>query len=110
MIHDTVTLKKQNVFIYDTCGISRAPTVVACYLALFKKVVCWSSLVKIEEHLKSCHPASFPNLRVVQLTINQNKEFQSHQYDYAYEKDHLIRLEQDKAETEKFAQLRILRE
>lgn len=65
IIHDTITLKKENIFIYDTSGISRSSTIAAAYLALFKKVSFWPNLSKIDEHLKSCHQFSFPNIRVI---------------------------------------------
>ena len=53
-IEDILVQKKQNLFIYDCSGISRSATVVAGYLAIYKKYSCWQSLPKIEEHLKSC--------------------------------------------------------
>ena len=64
-MEDILTLKKQNLFIYDCSGISRSATVVAGYLAIFKKYSNWQSLPKIEEHLKTCNSVCFPNLRVI---------------------------------------------
>ena len=83
-MHEVLTMKKQNMFIYDCTGISRVATVVACYLSIYKQITSWSSLIKIEEHVKACHPQAFPNLRIVQKCIQENKEYQSKQNDYAF--------------------------
>ena len=38
IIHDTVTIKKQHLFLYCTSGVSRSSTTAGAYLSIYKKV------------------------------------------------------------------------
>ena len=76
-MHDVLVNKKLNLFVYDSSGISRSSTVIFGYLAMYKKVVFWQNLPKIEEHLKNCQNVAFPNLRVIQTMVLEKKEFQA---------------------------------
>jgi protein-tyrosine phosphatase len=41
IIHEIVSVKKQNLFLYCTSGVSRSATTIGAYLSIYKKVSQW---------------------------------------------------------------------
>ena len=80
-LNDLVNSKNNKVFIHCSSGISRASTVVLCYLALYKKVPCWRSIDQCDELLLKYHHVSTPNQFIIEQIIRDNADFQSKQHD-----------------------------
>jgi len=45
------------------------------YYTMFKKHVNWSSIDKIEAHIKKQHPQAMPNVQAVSMLLEQNRGF-----------------------------------
>ena len=64
------------VFVNCTTGVSRGPTLIIVYLALFIQHDCWDDLEKIYDFLQSEYPYQDPNLSVAQILIDTKRDFQ----------------------------------
>ena len=77
---------EQEVFLHCTTGISRAPTLVIVYLALFLRHKNWDNLNDLEAFVKSAFPQASPNMDAAQKCVEANRDFQAKQRK-RYEKD-----------------------
>ena len=64
--------KKMKVYLHDTSGATRAPSVAITYMCLYMKHSNWSNEKLVESYLKFNHPYSTPNMYITQMTINNN--------------------------------------
>ena len=65
-LNDLLNAKNNKVYIHCSSGISRASTVVLCYLALYKKIACWRSIDQCDEYLLKYHHVSTPNQWIIE--------------------------------------------
>lgn len=64
--------KKRYVFLNCTTGISRGPTLLMCYLALFKRNQGWKNVEELSKFIKDNYNQSAkPNIRVVKKVIEK---------------------------------------
>ena len=56
-------------------GVSRAPTLLMVYLALYMKSQYWNNLDELLKFVKQFHPIANPNMEVVKKVIADNKDF-----------------------------------
>mmetsp|Transcript_16995 Transcript_16995/g.26196 ORF Transcript_16995/g.26196 Transcript_16995/m.26196 type:complete len:427 (-) Transcript_16995:1239-2519(-) len=99
-LNDMINNKDHRVYVYCTSGITRAPTVVAAYLALYKKVKCWEYPQLIESIIQSYCPEAFPNFALLNKTIALNKDFQEKQIEVPVLSQMEISFEHSEAEEE----------
>ena len=87
-LNKQINEKKKYVFLNCTTGISRGPTLVMCYLALFKRNQGWKNVEELSKFIKdNYNPSAKPNVRVVKRVIEKELE-----------RIRRIRLEEEKAE------------
>ena len=56
-------------------GVSRAPTLLMLYLALYMKSQYWNNLDELLKFVKQFHPITNPNMEVIKKVIAENKDF-----------------------------------
>lgn len=61
------------MYLHDVAGLSRAPTLFLCYLALFQKFN--QTPDEMFRELKKPYKNAAPNIDMVQRVINDNKSF-----------------------------------
>lgn len=69
----------QHVFVHCFTGISRAPTLVVLYWALFLRHEKWNDPGELARYLKGQYDLSHPNLEMVQTVVEGNQIFQNQQ-------------------------------
>jgi len=67
----------QHVFVHCFTGISRAPTLIILYFALFLRHEKWNDIGELAKYLESQYDLSHPNLEIVQSIIDNNQLFQN---------------------------------
>lgn len=67
--------KKGPLLVHCTSGVTRSPTVALTYLCIFKKIEDWDNPLGFSNYLKVLNPRIFPNMSVVNRTINNNQNF-----------------------------------
>lgn len=68
-------LKGQKLFVHCTTGVSRGPTLILVYLALFCKFEYWQDLLKIYEFLELEYKWQDANIHIADLTVEKYKTF-----------------------------------
>lgn len=99
---------EQEVFLHCTTGISRSPTLVIVYLALFLRHKNWDNLTELEAFVKKAFPQAVPNMVVAKKCIEKNRDFQAKQRK-RYEKE-LRNKKEGKDEAERQRLLRLAQE
>lgn len=99
-LHDLVDVQGHKVFLHDTTGVSRAPTLFLAYQALYVKAR--STLREMSEDLGRAYPIGCPNMKAVQRVLDENSAFVDRQRDILAEDEKLQRL----LESDRKAQLR----
>jgi hypothetical protein len=59
--------------------MSRAPTLIILYWALFLRHEKWNDIAELAKYLRSQYDLSTPNLEMVQSIIENNQNFQNQQ-------------------------------
>lgn len=72
-LFDLVDIKGHRVYLHDTTGVSRAPTLYLCYLALFMKSI--QPIPDMAKDLKKIYQFSTPNLKMIQKVLDDNRSF-----------------------------------
>lgn len=72
-LYDLVDLKGHRVFLHDSTGVSRAPTLFLVYQSLFMKTN--QSVPDQYKDLKKIYPLATPNFRMIQRMLDDNKSF-----------------------------------
>ena len=75
ILNDLINNQGHMVFVNCTTGVSRGPTLIIVYLALFIQHDCWDDLEKIYDFLQSEYPYQDPNLSVAQILIDTKRDF-----------------------------------
>lgn len=52
ILNNLITKQSKKVYIHSTAGLGRASSIVICYLMMYKKITCWSSLVTCDRFMK----------------------------------------------------------
>ena len=73
VLHDLIDVKGHKVFLHDTTGVSRAPTLYLVYLSLFKKSNL--PLNDMARELKKQYPVSTPNMKMIEQVLDFNQSF-----------------------------------
>lgn len=76
-LNDLVNNKNLKVYVHDSSGISRSPTVILTYLTIFKRVDCWQNINQSEKYIRQYYPVGHSNTSLVQKIVNDNREFQN---------------------------------
>ena len=76
----------EEVFVNCTSGISRAPTLVMVYLAIYCRHKQWENLDALKNFIVESHPNALPNLQAVKLCVEKCKSLQA-QNKIRFEKD-----------------------
>ena len=63
-----------------TAGVSRAPTLMLIYLALFIRHPSWRNVEELYEYVEDEYEWQDANLKIAALVIHKNKAFQENQY------------------------------
>ena len=72
-LFELVDLKGHRVFLHDTTGVSRAPTLFLVYQSLFMKTNY--SVPDQYKELKKMYPFATPNFNMIQRVLDDNKQF-----------------------------------
>ena len=76
-LYDLLDAKKHRVYLHDTTGVSRAPTLFLCYRALYVK--SGLPLRDMYKELKKQYPFAMPNLKAIRKVLDDNKAFHEKQ-------------------------------
>lgn len=96
-LNDLINNRGQKVFIHCYTGISRAPTVIIAYLALFLRHPAWNDLEELRTYLRRYYGMGEPNMRAVKLCIERNQAIQNRErkrYEADLERQRLLDEEQ----------------
>lgn len=74
-----INAQGQQVFVHCFTGMSRGPTLVILYWALFLRHEKWNDIGALADYLKTLYDLSTPNLEMVQSIIDNNQNFQNQQ-------------------------------
>ena len=74
-INDLINEQGHTVYLHDTSGLTRAPTLALIYLCLFVKIRTYENLPEACALLKQYHSVSTPNLNIIKKVIKKNKAF-----------------------------------
>ena len=75
-IHQIVEVERKGpLLVHCTSGVTRSPTVALAYLCIFKKIEDWDNPHGFSNYLRVLNPRIFPNMSVVNRTINNNQNF-----------------------------------
>lgn len=69
VIDETINMKKMNIYVYCSSGLTRSPTLILAYLCLFKKIDTWESVPKTIEYMKTHMSMACPNGKHVEKLI-----------------------------------------
>lgn len=107
-LHDLIDIKGHHVFVHCSSGVSRAPTLVLVYLALFLQHKHWDNLTELHNFVLEYYHVSMANLIIAQKCIEVNREFQSkHRSNYEDEEE---RSRKAREEAERLRLLKIAQE
>lgn len=67
--------RKGPLLVHCTSGVTRSPTVALAYLCIFKKIEDWDNPHGFSNYLRVLNSRIFPNMSVVNRTINNNQNF-----------------------------------
>jgi hypothetical protein len=100
-LHDLRDIKNQKVYLNCAAGVSRAPTLMIVYLALFIKHKDWQNVDELYQYLENQYRWQDANLKVARLVIARNKDFQEKQYKLYLEEEERKRREAEEAERQR---------
>jgi protein-tyrosine phosphatase len=63
----------EEVYVHCTTGVSRAPTLIIVYLAVYCRHRKWNDLPALKNFVTDNHPNAFPNMVAVELCIEKCK-------------------------------------
>ena len=63
------------VFLHDFTSVSRAPTVLMIYFAVMCRHPAWNNLEELLSSLKRMDENATPNMRIVKLVLENQKEY-----------------------------------
>lgn len=69
-LEDLINKQNQHVFLHDFTGISRAPTILMVYFALFCRHPSWENLGELRTQIKRSWMVGQPNMTVVQKILD----------------------------------------
>jgi len=70
-LYDLIDVKGHKVYLHDVTGVSRAPTLYLCYLALFMKSTL--PVHDMLKELKKQYPLASPNMKLIEKVLDDNK-------------------------------------
>jgi len=71
-LHDMLNVQKLKVYVHCTSSVTRAPTVVTTYMALYVRHPMWKQPNLIAQNIKEFHKVSWPNMKAVHTIIKGN--------------------------------------
>lgn len=74
-LEELINQEKQNVFMHDFTGISRAPTILMVYFALMCRHPSWENLHELRTQIKRTWTVAQPNMQIVKKVLQKNSEF-----------------------------------
>ena len=74
-LEDLINAKGQHVYLHCNTGISRSPTLLLVYWALFLRHDCWDDPDEMAAFIKQNYELSMPNMKVVKQVIAHNNAF-----------------------------------
>ena len=78
-LNDMINEQGLTVYVHDNSSLTRAPTLVICYLCLFVRIRTYENLPEAGALIKQYHNVSTPNLKILQKTLKKHKLFQDRQ-------------------------------
>ena len=94
-LFDLVDMKGHRVFLHDSTGVSRAPTLFLVYQSLFMKTNM--SVPDQYKELKKIYPFATPNFNMINRVLDDNKQFLEKQRARFLEDEKRRRREEDEA-------------
>ena len=76
ILNDLINNQGHKVFVNCTAGVSRSPTLIIIYIALFIQHKSWDDIEQIYEFLETEYPWQDPNVKVAQIIIENKHDFQ----------------------------------
>jgi len=64
-LNDMINNQGLKVYVHGTSGISRGPTAILTYLAIYKRVNTWQDVLQTERYIHQYHAASHSNTSLV---------------------------------------------
>lgn len=74
-LYELVDVQGQKVFLHDVTGVSRAPTALICYIALFWKKRGMTIIDMVKDLKKAQYQYAEPNLEIISKVLTDNKSF-----------------------------------
>ena len=68
-------MQGHKVFLHDVTGVSRAPTALICYIALFWKKRGMTIIDMVKDLKKARYQYGVPNLEIISKVLTDNKSF-----------------------------------
>ena len=87
ILNDLINNQGHKVFLNCTAGVSRSPTLVIVYIALFIQHESWDDIEQVYEFVESEYPWQDSNVKVAQIIIENKQEFQQHNLRVKLEKE-----------------------
>jgi hypothetical protein len=78
-LDNLINKQGQHVFVHCFTGISRSPTLIILYWAMFLRHQDWDDVALLQKYLMSVYDLSHPNLEVIEQIIRLNSNFQNEQ-------------------------------
>lgn len=100
-LHDLRDIKGQQVYLNCTAGVSRGPTLMIVYLALFIKHKEWQNVEELYQYIENQYRWQDANLKIAAMVIERNKDFQDKQYQLYLEEEERKRREAEEAERQR---------
>lgn len=98
VLHDLRDVKGHKVYLNCTAGVSRGPTLMVVYLALFIKHKKWEDIDQLYQFVEDHYRWQDANVKMAKLVVDQNKDFQNKQYKlWLEEQERLKREAEEKA-------------
>ena len=91
-LDNLVNTQKQHVFVHCFTGISRTPTLIVLYWALFLRHEYWSDINELENDIIANYELANPNMEMVDYIVQHNAAFQAQQKQRQQDEDEARRL------------------
>jgi hypothetical protein len=97
-LYELRDLQGKQVYLNCSAGVSRAPTLMIVYLALFIRHPSWRSVEELYQWIEDQYEWQDANLKIAALVIHKHKEFQERQYKMFLEDEERKKREAEEAE------------
>lgn len=79
-LYELNVIQGKKVFLNCTAGVSRGPTLLIIYLALFIRHPSWRNIEELYNYVEEQYEWQDANMKIAALVIHKNKDFQENQY------------------------------